>query len=50
MTDAERQTAREKFLNVPQPFIGAIGVINCTYINIKGLKEHKEAYFVESLE
>jgi len=44
MTDIERQRAREKFRYAPQPFIGAIGAIDCTYINIKGPVEHEEAY------
>jgi len=44
MTDAERQRTREKFRYAPQLFIGAIGAIGCTYINIKGLVEHEEAY------
>jgi len=44
MTDAERRIAREKFANAPQPFMNTIGAIDCTYINIKGPKEHEEAY------
>ena len=45
MTDAERQKAWEKFRNARQPFIGAIGAIDCTYININtyiNIKESKE--------
>ncbi|XP_039307749.1 putative nuclease HARBI1 [Solenopsis invicta] len=44
MTDDERQRAREKFKNAPQPFEGAIWTIDCTYINIKGRAVHEEAY------
>lgn len=44
MTNAERQAAREKFRTAPQPFMGAIGAIDCTYINIKGPIVHEEAY------
>lgn len=44
MTDMERHAAREKFRTAAQPFPGAIGAIDCTYINIKGPKEHEKAY------
>lgn len=44
MTDMERHVAREKFRTAAQPFPGAIRAIDCTYINIKGPKEHEEAY------
>ncbi|EFN78692.1 Putative nuclease HARBI1, partial [Harpegnathos saltator] len=36
--------AQEKFKLASQPFIGAIGVIDCTYINIKAPVRHEEAY------
>lgn len=44
MTDIEHHSAREKFRVAPQPFVGAIGAIDCTYINIKRPIEHEEAY------
>lgn len=44
MTDAECFTAKEKFRTAPQPFIGAIGTIDCTYINILAPRQHEEAY------
>jgi len=44
MTDAERHIAREKFANALQPFMNTIGAIDCTYINIKGPKDHEETY------
>ncbi|XP_032690439.1 putative nuclease HARBI1 isoform X1 [Odontomachus brunneus] len=44
MTDIERHHAREKFRLAPQTFVGAIGAIDCTYINIKGPIQHEEAY------
>ncbi|XP_071653697.1 putative nuclease HARBI1 [Temnothorax longispinosus] len=44
MTDVDRHRAREKFADALQPFIGAIGAIDCTYINIKGPIVHEEAY------
>lgn len=44
MTAANRFRAREKFRVAPQPFVGAIGAIDCTYINIKGPIVHEEAY------
>lgn len=44
MTDLEPHIAREKFKVAPQPFVGAIGAIDCTYINIKWPIQHDEAY------
>lgn len=44
MTREERQAARTKFANAPQPFAGTIGAIDCTFINILGPSEHEEAY------
>ncbi|XP_022162166.1 putative nuclease HARBI1 [Myzus persicae] len=44
MTNADRNKAREEFKNAPQPFEGAIGAIDCTYINILAPKDHEEAY------
>lgn len=44
MTVLERNNAREEFRNAPQPFEGAIGAIDCTFINILGPKEHEEAF------
>jgi len=44
MTNADRNKAREEFKNKPQPFEGAIGAIDCTYINILIAKDHEEAY------
>lgn len=44
MTQEERQEARTKFTIAPQPFEGAIGAIDCTFVNILGPSEHEEAY------
>lgn len=44
MTREARQAARTKFHNAPQPFEGAIGAIDCTFINILGPTEHEEAF------
>lgn len=44
MTHLERNNAREEFCNAPQPFEGAIGAIDCTYINILAPKDHEEAF------
>ncbi|KYN03448.1 Putative nuclease HARBI1 [Cyphomyrmex costatus] len=44
MTREARQEARTKFRNAPQPFEGAIGAIDCTFINILGPTEHEEAF------
>jgi len=44
MTEAERQVARNKFANAPQPFAGAIGAIDCTHINILTPVVHEEAF------
>lgn len=40
----ERQAARAKFANAPQPFEGTIGAIDCTFVNILGPSEHEEAF------
>lgn len=44
MSQEERAVARNKFRNAPQPFLGAIGAIDCTFINILGPREHEEGY------
>lgn len=44
MTLEERQIARAKFMNAPQPFEGAIGAIDCTFVNILGPRRHEEAF------
>ena len=44
MTPNQRHAARQKFLNAPQPFEGAIGAIDCTYIHILAPRDHEEAY------
>jgi len=44
MTLEERQRTREKFMNAPQPFEGAIGAIDCTFVNILDSKIHEEAF------
>lgn len=44
MMDIERFAAREKFRIAPQPFMGAIGAIDCTHINIIAPRQHEEAY------
>lgn len=44
MTPEERYAAREKFRTAPQPFIGAIGAIDCTYVKILAPRDHEEAY------
>ncbi|XP_025995817.1 putative nuclease HARBI1 [Solenopsis invicta] len=43
MTQVERN-ARNKFAQAPQSFPGAIGAIDCTYINILAPHIHEEAY------
>ncbi|KYN11025.1 Putative nuclease HARBI1, partial [Trachymyrmex cornetzi] len=44
MTQVERAIARNKFTQAPQSFPGAIGAIDCTYINILAPPIHEEAY------
>lgn len=44
MTDIERFAAKEKFRTASQPFMGAIGAIDCTHINILAPRQHEEAY------
>lgn len=44
MTPASRELARNKFRDAPQPFEGAIGAIDCTFVHILAPKEHEEAY------
>lgn len=44
MTEADRFRAREKFRIAPQPFVGSIGAIDCTYVNTTGPRIHEEAY------
>lgn len=44
MSQLERAAARNKFQNARQLFPGAIGAIDCTFINILGPTEHEEAY------
>jgi len=44
MTLVERNNAREEFSNASQPFEGAIGAIDCTFINILAPKVHEEAF------
>ncbi|XP_018406996.1 PREDICTED: putative nuclease HARBI1 [Cyphomyrmex costatus] len=44
MTAEERIVARNKFVQAPQPFPGAIGAIDCTHINIIAPRVHEEAY------
>ncbi|XP_071580309.1 putative nuclease HARBI1 [Temnothorax nylanderi] len=44
MTQQERTAARNKFANARQPFPGAIGAIDCTYINLLAPRLHEEAY------
>lgn len=44
MTPDERYAAKMKFRNAPQPFPGAIGAMDCTYIQILAPHEHEEAY------
>jgi len=44
MTDIERFAAKEKFRTAPQPFMGAIGAIDCTHIHILAPRQHEEAY------
>lgn len=44
MTEVDRQRAREKFAIAAQPFEGAIGAIDCTFVNILGPYEHEEAF------
>lgn len=44
MTQQERTAARNKFANVCQPFSGAIGAIDCTYINLLAPRLREEVY------
>ena len=44
MTPEERQRARTKCAEAAQPFQGAIGAIDCTYIHILAPPRHEEAY------
>lgn len=44
MTAEERATARNKFVQAPQTFSGAIGSINCTHINILAPRVQEEGY------
>lgn len=44
MTEEERQRAREKFSIAAQSFEGAIGAIDCTFVNIIAPHEHEEAF------
>ncbi|XP_039303333.1 putative nuclease HARBI1 [Solenopsis invicta] len=44
MTANERTTAGNMFALAPQPFPGAIGAIDCTFINILAPHIHEEAY------
>lgn len=44
MTADQRQAARQKFMDAPQPFPGTIGAIDCTYIQIKAPIYHEESY------
>jgi len=44
MTNQDRFVAKEKFRIAPQPFIGAIGAIDCTHIRIVAPHVHEEAY------
>lgn len=44
ITPDQRHAARQTFLRAPQPFEGAIGAIDCTYVHILAPKQHEEAY------
>jgi hypothetical protein len=44
MTAQEKAAAQNKFALAAQPFPGAIGAIDCTYINILAPHVHEEAY------
>lgn len=44
VTPADRYQAKMKFANAPQPFEGAIGAIDCTYVHILAPTDHEEAY------
>lgn len=44
MTEEDRQRARIKFAVSAQPFEGAIGAIDCTFVNILAPHEHEEAF------
>lgn len=44
MTAEEKTVAKNKFAQAPQPFPGAIGAIDCTYVNILAPHLHEEAY------
>lgn len=40
----QRDEARAEFAAAPQPFVGAIGAIDCTHVKIPTPTEHEEAY------
>lgn len=40
----QRAAARAEFATAPQPFVGAIGAIDCTHVRIPAPVEHEEAY------
>ncbi|EFN85785.1 hypothetical protein EAI_04121, partial [Harpegnathos saltator] len=44
ITEEDRQQAHTIFAVAAQPFDGAIGAIDCTFINILAPREHKEAF------
>ncbi|XP_034248556.1 putative nuclease HARBI1 [Thrips palmi] len=44
MTPNDRYAAKLKFQNAPQPFPGAIGAMDCTYIHILGPSQNEEAF------
>nr|XP_046473769.1 putative nuclease HARBI1 isoform X1 [Neodiprion pinetum] len=43
-TPEQREAAKIKFANAPQPFPGAIGAIDCTHVGIVAPKENEEAF------
>jgi len=44
MTAQEKTSVQNKFVLAAQPFPGAIGAIDCTYINILAPHVHEETY------
>ncbi|XP_030762947.1 putative nuclease HARBI1 [Sitophilus oryzae] len=44
ITPEQRHAARQSFLRAPQPFEGAIGAIDCTYVHLLAPRQHEEAY------
>lgn len=44
ITPEDRSLARQEFRTAAQPFEGAIGAVDCTYVHILAPHIHEEAY------